>query len=160
MFPIHKQAPAIYKATLTFEWTSGFSRAKKHQELSVSDGDEVEFLWEGDHNVYRMKDKTAFDACDFVASTPIGKAFDTSGVRQVISSGEGMIHYFACKVGSHCSGGQKLAITIVGTGDQDVEKKANAKPAAPPAKALVSAGTRCGFPRLLFVLMPTLSLHQ
>ena len=126
----------------------------------MSDGDEVQFLWEGDHNVYRMKDKTAFDACDFVGSTPIGKAFDTSGVRQVISSGDGMIHYFACKVGSHCSVGQKLAIIIVGTGDQDVKQQANAKPAAPPAKAWVSAGTRCGFPRLLFVLMLTLSLHQ
>ena len=115
----------------SIKWTSLFSGAEKHQTLWVSDGDEVEFLWEGNHNVYRLKDKTAFDACKFVGSTPIARAFDTSGVRQVISSGDGMIHYFACRVGSHCSDGQKLAVTIVGTGDPDI-KKANTKPTAPP----------------------------
>jgi len=118
----------------------------------------VVFLWQGNHNVYQMKDKTAFDACNFAGSTPIGKTFETSGVRQVISSRDGMIHYFACKVGSHCSDGQKLAITI-GTCDQNI-KQANTKPAAPPAKGLVSPGTRCGFSRLPVVLMPTPSLHR
>lgn len=141
------EAPAIYKVTITrFDWTIGFSGAEEHQKLSVFDGDMVEFLWKGTHNVYQMKDKTAFDACDFVGSTPVGNTFGTSGVREVISSGDGTIHYFACKVGSDCSGGQKLAITIVSTGDQDM-REANVdtdQPSAPPMKDSdkVSAGTR------------------
>jgi len=105
-----------------FNWTIGFSEVEEHQKLLVLDGDMVEFLWKGIHNVYQMKDKTAFDACDFVGSKPVGKTFETSGVRQVIKSADGTIHYFACKVGSHCFGGQELAITIIGTGEQDIRE--------------------------------------
>ena len=59
-----------------------------------------------------MKDKAAFDACTFDSAKLIG---ETSGVKHAVKGNAGDIHYFACKVGSHCKDGQKLAVTIVAT---------------------------------------------
>jgi len=98
--------------TTTFDFMKGFSNKAEDQVLSVADGDEIEFTWTGGHNVYLMKDKTAFDSCLWDGSTLIG---DTSGAKRVISGSDGTVQYFACKVGSHCTSGQKLAVTIGAT---------------------------------------------
>jgi len=95
--------------TTTFDFTKGLSGKAEDQVLSVADGDEIEFTWTGCHNVYLMKDKTAFDSCSWDGSTVIG---ETSGAKRVISGSDGTVQYFACKVGPHCTSGQKLAVTI------------------------------------------------
>jgi len=95
--------------TTTFDFTKGLSGKAEDQVLSVADGDEIEFTWTGGHNVYLMKDKTAFDSCSWDGSTVIG---ETSGANRVISGSDGTVQYFACKVGPHCTSGQKLAVTI------------------------------------------------
>jgi len=87
------------------------------QKLIVANGDAVEFVWEGLHNVYLLKDFNAFTSCDWAESSLIpGGA--SSGVKYAFA-GEGRILYFGCKIGSHCQMGQKLAVTIDSTAAAD-----------------------------------------
>ena len=72
-------------------------------------GDEIEFSWTGSHNVYHMKDKAAFEACKFDGSHVIGAS---SPSKYKVTGSAGTVHFFACQVGSHCTRGQKLAVTI------------------------------------------------
>ena len=74
--------------------------------MAVKSGEVLKFVWSGGHNVYQMKDKAAFDACDFSGGTNLGAAspvYHTMGAATT---------YFACKVGSHCSIGQKLSAVL------------------------------------------------
>jgi hypothetical protein len=76
--------------------------------MAVTAGDTLKFVWTGGHNVYQMKDKAAFDSCDFSGGTNLGAAspvYHTMGAATT---------YFACKVGSHCANGQKLSAVIGG----------------------------------------------
>ena len=89
-------------------WTKGFSGKAEDQTMAVNNGDVLKFVWAGNHNVYQMKDKATFDACDFAGATNLGAAspvYTTMGAATT---------YFACKVGSHCSNGQKLSAVIAG----------------------------------------------
>merc|ERR1711907_181492 len=94
---------------VTVDWNAGFSSPAARAK-SVTAGKHIVFSWTGTHNVYKMADKAAFDACNFAGSTQVGGA--TSPVTYNTSpSATGHI-YFACKVGSHCSNGQKLDLTL------------------------------------------------
>ena len=95
------------------DFNIGVSQKYEGQSVTVSHEDEVDFIWTGDHNVYLLKDKTAFDTCNFDGSTLVG---DTSGkAKKTVRGKNGTRYYFACKVGSHCQTGQKLEVLINGT---------------------------------------------
>ena len=105
-------APAPAPTTPTFDrsipWKKGLSGEPKDQTMNVRAGDVLKFGWAGTHNVYQMKDKAAFDSCDFSGSANIG------GVSPVYYTMGAATTYFACKVGSHCVSGQKLSAVIGG----------------------------------------------
>merc|ERR1711865_1099409 len=92
-------------ATINIAWLDGFSSAAA-RSTSAATVDTLSFTWTGSHNVYSMPSEAAFDGCDFSGATNLGAS---SPVTQALS-GSGP-WYFACRVGSHCSSGQKLAAT-------------------------------------------------
>merc|ERR1711907_37767 len=78
---------------VTVDWNAGFSSPAARAK-SVTAGKHIVFSWTGTHNVYKMADKAAFDACNFAGSTQVGGA--TSPVTYNTSpSATGHI-YFAC----------------------------------------------------------------
>jgi hypothetical protein len=87
-------------------WTKGFSGKAEDQTMPVKSGEVLKFVWTGGHNVYQMKDKAAFDACDFSGGTNLG------GASPVYHTMGAATTYFACKVGAHCLNGQKLSAVI------------------------------------------------
>ena len=106
-------APLVCTPGDTFDhsipWTAGFGDPAA-RTLGVKDGDVLKFVWTGGHNVYLMKDKAAFDSCDFSGGTNLG------GASPVYHTMGAATTYFACKVGSHCANGQKLSAVIPAAG--------------------------------------------
>merc|ERR1711907_261048 len=128
---------------VTVDWNAGFSSPAARAK-SVTAGKHIVFSWTGTHNVYKMADKAAFDACNFAGSTQVGGA--TSPVTYNTSpSATGHI-YFACKVGSHCSNGQKLDLTLTAasgsaSGSHPASGSNKAKPKPKPGKPTSSASS-------------------
>ena len=62
------------------------------------------------HNVFRMKDKAAYDACDFDGAVELAPSAATGSVT--IEATE-TTTYYACEIGDgfHCDNGQKLSVT-------------------------------------------------
>ena len=94
----------------SINWVKGFSGKADDQTMDVKSGEVLKFVWTGGHNVYQMKDKAAFDACDFTAATNLGA---TSPVYHTMGAAT---TYFACKVGAHCNSGQKLSAVVPAPG--------------------------------------------
>ena len=90
----------------SINWVKGFSGKAEDQTMDVKSGEVLKFVWTGGHNVYLMKDKAAFDGCDFTAATNLGA---TSPVLHTMGAAT---TYFACKVGAHCNSGQKLSAVV------------------------------------------------
>ena len=97
--------PPSFSGT-SVDWTKGFSGKAEDQTAAVTSGEVLTFVWTGNHNVFLMKDKAAFDACDFSGGTNLG------GASPVYHTMGAATTYFACKVGAHCLNGQKLSAVI------------------------------------------------
>jgi len=104
------------------DWTTQFGN-NGDKDIEVKVGDTVTFNWNGNHNVYAMQNKAAYDSCDFSGAVNKGA---NSGVTESFG-GEG-VFYYACKVGSHCQAKQKIMITVAAPTDP-----ANDAPTNPPA---------------------------
>merc|ERR1711865_444347 len=94
--------------TTTIQWTAGFGD-EAARATTANVGDTLRFVWEGNHNVYNMPDKAAFDSCDFTSAnrvdggvSPLDFPFTDALLRTA---------YFACSIADHCVNGQKLAVT-------------------------------------------------
>ena len=79
----------------------------------VPEGEKVVLEWTdyfAFHNVYRMKDKAAYDACDFEGAVELAPSAATGSVA--IEATE-TTTYYACEIGDgfHCDNGQKLSVT-------------------------------------------------
>lgn len=116
-------------ASTSVIWTKGFSGRAEDQTMDVKSGEVLEFEWKGTHNVYRMQDKAAFDACDFSTATKLGAASPLLHTMGTATT------YFACNVGAHCNSGQKLSAVVIGGGGGDSGKAAADKAAADKAAA-------------------------
>jgi len=94
--------------TTTIQWTAGFGD-EAARATTANVGDTLRFVWEGNHNVYQMNDKAAFDSCDFTrgfewtAVSPFDFTLEPSTFWRTA--------YFACSIADHCVNGQKLAVT-------------------------------------------------
>merc|ERR1712166_1648441 len=99
-------ALGVANAMVHVSWTAGLNGDASARTKTVTTGDTLHFMWTGSHNVYQMASETAFNDCDFTGATDKGS---TSPVA-VPLSGAGP-WYFACRVGAHCTNGQKLAVT-------------------------------------------------
>ena len=93
----------------TIDWKPGMASTETKQTVAL--GTEVVFKWSGFHNVYKLPDKDAFDACDLSKATKL-VSYD-QGPYTYKASSEGSF-YFACGVGIHCAYRQKLALTVTG----------------------------------------------
>ena len=82
-------------------------------EVVVPVGEKVVLEWTdymAFHNVFRMKDKAAYDACDFDGAVELAPSAATGSVA--IDATE-TTTYYACEIGDgfHCENGQKLSVT-------------------------------------------------
>ena len=94
-------------ALLTFEvdWKIPMSP----QTMTVAAGTTVKFTWSSTHNVYEVSDATAFYDCDKSSGTEVAStSFQTVDVAAPDTP---TTRYYICQVGSHCTMGQKIAIT-------------------------------------------------
>jgi peptidoglycan/LPS O-acetylase OafA/YrhL len=112
------------------DWTKGFSGKAEDQTAAVKSGEVLTFVWTGNHNVFLMKDKAAFDACDFSAATELGSASPVLHTMGTATT------YFACQVGTHCVSGQRLSAVATNA--------PNPTPAAPtPVVAVKAMSAEC-----------------
>ena len=103
--PHPTSSPAPSAAGITHvQWTAGFQDATARSK-NAHVGDTLHFMWEGNHDVHVMASKAAFDSCDFTGATNLG------AVSPIAYPLTALPTYFSCSVGSHCAGGQKLAVT-------------------------------------------------
>merc|ERR1711990_1358754 len=90
--PTRRGDPPVHNV----DWGLGMSA--EQQALHPAAGDHVHFVWSGYHDVYHIKTKAAYDACDFSDATKLGGA---SPVAWAVPSdaNEGDEFYFSCSVG-------------------------------------------------------------
>ena len=79
------------------------------QTMTVAAGSTVTFTWSSTHNVYEVPDATALDNCDWSSGTLV--ASSSVQTVDVAAPDTPKTRYFVCTVGSHCTMGQKIAIT-------------------------------------------------
>merc|ERR1719201_576643 len=95
----------------TINWRVGMSKSEQSVALKT-DGKQpaaLAFKWNGYHNVFKFKDRTAFLKCDFSGATNLGAK---SPVK--FSTTKAGTYYFGCEVYGHCQSNQKLAVTVTG----------------------------------------------
>lgn len=83
-------------------------------------GDTLEFRYSYlTHNVYRMPNLRAFEECDFSQAILLADSSRSSYIHKItLEDAEGNIEgagslFFACKVGAHCYGSQKIRVNVV-----------------------------------------------
>jgi len=103
--------------TTTIPWTAGFGNVPA-QATTANVGETLRFVWEGNHNVYKMPNKAAFDSCDFTGLSPLASVspFEYTLAYTLVSP---FPAYFACSIEDHCVNGQKLAVTLAPCVDLD-----------------------------------------
>ena len=77
---------------------------------TVAAGTNVVFKWSGQHNVFLMPNKAAYDTCNFDQATELAS---TSVQEYTYKSSAAGTFYFGCKVTGHCKfTTQKLALIV------------------------------------------------
>jgi len=79
---------------------------REYDPLTVAVGDTVTFSWRGFHGVAEI------DSEDCPVSFDNILAPETSSGEYEWTATEPGTYYLACQVGSHCSSGQKIKITV------------------------------------------------
>ncbi|KAJ9692682.1 hypothetical protein PVL29_011660 [Vitis rotundifolia] len=79
------------------------------------------------HDVAELS-KESFDACDF--SSTIGSIITTGPANITLATAGN--HYYVCTIGSHCTSGQKLAISVSATPGASPPSSSTAPP--PPSE--------------------------
>ncbi|EES11478.1 hypothetical protein BDA96_06G247200 [Sorghum bicolor] len=101
----------------TIQWSVSGNYGDWSSNNAVSVGDTVVFTYGPPHTVDELPSEADYKACSFdnsVSSDQSGSTavtFDKAGTR-----------YFACAAASHCSQGQKVAITTAGAGASPAPK--------------------------------------
>ena len=90
---------------------------------NVSIGTRLTFKFSDSHNLWLMDSQEAYDACDFSGATELAStdhggatnqqdiAFGLENLYEATVAGEGTLR-FACQVGSHCLGRQKVVVHV------------------------------------------------
>ena len=91
---------------LVVDWKVGMPKKVVEIKPGASGQGSVMFEWIGAHNVWRFRDKDAFETCDF------GRAKQLTTRPSFIFTSNPGIYYFGCSVYGHCGSGQKLELVI------------------------------------------------
>lgn len=83
-------------------------------------GSKLSFKYSVYHNVYLMPSPEAYSSCNFAAATELANTSFGGGtgsfpnVYEAVATSVGTL-YFACQVaqGGHCTGGQKITVSVV-----------------------------------------------
>jgi len=94
--------------TIELQWRSLLTDQALPKEGLADVGDRMKFIWSGGHNVYKMASEQAWNACDFSSAELVS---DNSPALYTLTE---LPAFFACKVGSHCTMGQKYAVRSKG----------------------------------------------
>merc|ERR1712187_959412 len=108
-------------------WKTGMSTAA--QAVSVELDDEVQFTWSNTHDVWKMADEAAYDACNFAGATLVGDGTSPDSITfSTANYNLGDVIYFSCSIGAHCNDNQKLTVTIVSDREDYTGPSAQAAP--------------------------------
>ena len=77
--------------------------------LNLEKGDKIEFKYSASHDVVKVADKAAFDAC--AAGTTVGSSSQGAAGFVLDLNSVGTEHY-VCGQGSHCANGQKIEVKV------------------------------------------------
>lgn len=102
-------------------WSDGVCFAPVNE---VKAGDTLEFRYSGRHNVFMLKDEDGFDECNFSddateLATQNQSPYKYTVTVEDVSTKASL--YFACGVGGHCNGRQKLRVNLVAAEDDTSE---------------------------------------
>ena len=101
-------------------WLAGFAEAEQ-RSMTAHAGDTIHFTWAaGTHDVWLLKDQTAFATCDFTDAVQI----DTASPTPYTVLEPGTTYYFSCNIPNHCNNGQKLAVTVAPSKPRNVQQPA------------------------------------
>jgi hypothetical protein len=112
----------------------------------VQVGTRLVFKFSASHDLWLMASQSAYDSCDFSGAVELarddhGGATDTTDMNngltnlyRAVATGTGDL-LFACEKGDHCSGGQKVKITV-----QTDPVTVPDSPSPPPAPELIVGG--------------------
>uniref|UniRef100_A0A0D9W9W9 Phytocyanin domain-containing protein n=1 Tax=Leersia perrieri TaxID=77586 RepID=A0A0D9W9W9_9ORYZ len=117
--------------TYTIKWAAGGNYGDWASKNTVLVGDSVVFTYGSPHTVDELS-AADYKSCSF--ASPVSS--DNSGSTTVTFDAAGT-RYFACASGSHCSQGQKVAITVsnstTATTPASPSSKGGSAPRSPPS---------------------------
>ena len=109
--PSGTQCSSLNLPTITVEWNNLFADAAA-RAVSALPGGLIEFVWTGEHNVYKMPSEDAWNRCDFSNAQRLPDIMRKATFNIPLTATG--VHYFACQISGHCGAGQKLALTLPG----------------------------------------------
>lgn len=115
---------------------------KAYNALTVSLGSRVRFGYTPVHNVQLMKDKTAFDSCNFGGATEIGSLTAGATAQGVLWTAATVgTYYVSCSVGAHCHNDQKIVIHVVKDTNSDSSSASSSAASSTAASSTVSSAS-------------------
>jgi len=78
--------------------------------LEVEVGDSVEFTWSGDHNVWSLPNRAAYDACRFTDGFQM--CTKSPCTLNINTSSEPLLLVCTMASGAHCTAGMKMILTL------------------------------------------------
>ncbi|RDX61183.1 hypothetical protein CR513_60611, partial [Mucuna pruriens] len=101
--------------------------------ITFREGDTLVFNFvSGSHTVAELTDKASFNSCNVNQNNGV---ISTSPATVTLNrSGE---HYFACTIQGHCSGGQKLSVTVTGSSTTPGSAPPPAQGPSPPPSGTI-----------------------
>ncbi len=107
-------------SVIEHNWLAGFVDAEQRRVIAHA-GDTINFTWAtGNHDVWLLKDQTAFATCDFTDAVKIGDASPTP--YTVLDPRK--TYFFSCNKPNHCNNGQKIAVTVAPSKPHNVQQPA------------------------------------
>jgi plastocyanin len=97
--------PFVTGADIPIDWTFPTSPATSLPSRTAFVGDTITFNWDGSHNVFIHPTKT----CSTRGSISVGRS---SGVKYTFTKADIGDMVFACDVGTHCTLGMILTVTV------------------------------------------------
>ena len=89
-------------------WKIGMEPSKQTETVSV--GDEIMFIWSGEHNVYKLPNRTAFHDCEFSEAVELASDSQNNFLYQATDVGT---FFFSCELPGRCEMGQTLELTVI-----------------------------------------------